>query len=45
MFGIVICFVYQKPKKKKKREREKDKIQLYLGADNYQKIYLTRIGG
>ena len=45
MFGIVICFVYQKPKKKKKREREKDNIQLYLGADNYQKIYLTRIGG
>ena len=44
MFGIVICFVYQKPQKKKKM-REKDNIQLYLGADNYQKIYLTRIGG
>ena len=30
---------------KKKKMREKDNIQLYLGADNYQKIYLTRIGG
>ena len=34
MFGIVICFVYQKPKKKKKkkeRERERQYTTIFGG--------------
>ena len=41
----MFCLPKTQKKKKKKKKREKDNIQLYLGADNYQKIYLTRIGG
>ena len=41
----MFCLPKTQKKKKKKKKREKDNIQLYLGAVNYQKIYLTRIGG